>query len=95
MFEFFRQNPRAAEALRGPLFEEKVSTSSSSWRKVEEKTVTPEELAKEPPAPAITDQPAATTDQSAAAIDQPAVTTDQPAATDQSAEATDRPAATE
>ena len=49
MFEFFRQNPRAADALRGPLFEEKVVDFILELAKVEEKTVTLEELAKEPP----------------------------------------------
>jgi len=92
LFEFFRQNPRAAEALRSPLFEEKVIDFILELAKVEERTVTPAELVEEPPA---ADQPAPTTDQSAAAIDQPAVTTDQPAATDHPAEATDPPAATD
>lgn len=49
IFEFFRQNPRAADTLRGPLFEEKVIDFILELAKVEEKTVTPEELAKEPP----------------------------------------------
>lgn len=52
VFEFFRQNPRAAETLRGPLFEEKVIDFIVELAKVEEKTVTPEELAKEPEAAA-------------------------------------------
>jgi trigger factor len=47
IFEFFRQNPRAAETLRGPLFEEKVVDFILELAKVEEKTVTPEELVKE------------------------------------------------
>ena len=96
LFEFFRQNPRAAEALRAPLFEEKVIDFILELAKVEEKTVTPEELAQEP---ATADPPPAATDQSAAATDQPAATTDQPAAADQATAAanqpTDRPAATE
>ena len=46
VFEFFRQNPRAAETLRGPLFEEKVIDFMLELAKVEEKTVTPEELAE-------------------------------------------------
>ncbi len=48
IFEFFRQNPRAAETLRGPLFEEKVIDFIIELAKVEDKTVTGEELAKEP-----------------------------------------------
>ncbi len=48
IFEFFRQNPRATYSLRGPLFEEKVIDFITELAKVEEKTVTPEELAKEP-----------------------------------------------
>ncbi len=51
MFEFFRQNPRAADTLRGPLFEEKVVDFILELAKVEEKTVTLEELAQDPPAP--------------------------------------------
>ena len=49
VFEFFRQNPRATDTLRGPLFEEKVIDFILELAKVEEKTVTLEELAKEPP----------------------------------------------
>ncbi len=48
IFEFFRQNPRATDSLRGPLFEEKVIDFILELAKVEEKTVTAEELAKEP-----------------------------------------------
>jgi trigger factor len=48
IFEFFRQNPRAAETLRGPLFEEKVIDFILELAKVEDSTVTPEDLAKEP-----------------------------------------------
>jgi trigger factor len=50
VFEFFRQNPRATETLRGPLFEEKVIDFILELAKVEESTVTPEELTKEPEA---------------------------------------------
>ena len=50
VFEFFRQNPRAAETLRGPLFEEKVIDFILELAKVEEKTVPMEELAADPPA---------------------------------------------
>jgi trigger factor len=49
VFEFFRQNPRATDTLRGPLFEEKVIDFILELAKVEEKTVTLEELSKEPP----------------------------------------------
>jgi len=49
IFEFFRQNPRAADTLRGPIFEEKVIDFILELAKVEDSTVTPEELAKEPP----------------------------------------------
>jgi trigger factor len=51
IFEFFRQNPRAAETLRGPLFEEKVMDFILELAKVEDSTVTPEDLAKEPETP--------------------------------------------
>ena len=50
VFEFFRQNPRATETLRGPLFEEKVIDFILELAKVEDQTVSYEELAKEPPA---------------------------------------------
>jgi trigger factor len=49
VFEFFRQNPRATDTLRGPLFEEKVIDFILELAKVEEKTVTLEELSKDPP----------------------------------------------
>lgn len=48
VFEFFRQNQRAAETLRGPLFEEKVVDFILELAKVEEKPATPEEIATEP-----------------------------------------------
>jgi trigger factor len=57
IFEFFRQNPRAAETLRGPLFEEKVVDFILELAKVEDKTVTPEELMKEPEEAAVSAQP--------------------------------------
>ena len=50
IFEFFRQNPRATDSLRGPLFEEKVIDFILELAKVEEKTATPDELTQEPPA---------------------------------------------
>ena len=46
--EFFRKNPQAAEGLRGPIFEDKVVDFILELAKVEERTVTPEELAAEP-----------------------------------------------
>ena len=49
VFEFFRQNPRAADTLRGPLFEEKVIDFILELAQVEDQSVTLEELAKEPP----------------------------------------------
>lgn len=50
VMEFFRKNPQAGEGLRGPLFEDKVVDFILELAKVEDRTVTPEELAAEPPA---------------------------------------------
>jgi len=50
VFEFFGKNPQAAESLRGPIFENKVVDYVIELAKVEEKEVTPEELAEVPPA---------------------------------------------
>ena len=50
VIDFFRQNPQAAETLRGPIFENKVVDYIIDQATVEEKTVTPEELAEVPPA---------------------------------------------
>jgi trigger factor len=50
VIEFFRANPQAAETLRGPIFENKVVDYVLELAKVEDKTVTPEELADIPPA---------------------------------------------
>ena len=50
VIEFFRANPQAAETLRGPIFENKVVDYVLGLAKVEDKTVTPEELAEVPPA---------------------------------------------
>jgi trigger factor len=50
VLEFFRQNPRAVDRLRGPIYEEKVVDFVLELAKVEDTTVTPEELAKEPAA---------------------------------------------
>jgi trigger factor len=51
VMEFFRQNPRATETLRGPIYEEKVVDFVLELAKVDDQTVTPEELAKEPQDP--------------------------------------------
>src|SRR3954454_15857902 len=50
VMEFFRKNPQAAEGLRGPIFEDKVVDFILELAKVEDKTVTPEELAADPAA---------------------------------------------
>ena len=50
VIEFFRANPQAAETLRGPIFENKVVDYVLELATVEDKTVTPEELADVPPA---------------------------------------------
>jgi trigger factor len=52
VMEFFRKNPQAAETLRGPIFEEKVVDFVLELAKVTDQVVTPEELAREPDAPA-------------------------------------------
>ena len=52
VMEFFRKNPQATDALRGPIFEDKVVDYILDLAKVEDKTVTPEELAAEPEAAA-------------------------------------------
>lgn len=45
VFEFYKNNPQALEALKAPLFEEKVVDHILEQAKLTEKTVTPEELA--------------------------------------------------
>ena len=57
VMEFFRKNPQAAESLRGPIFEDKVVDYILDQAKVEERSVTPEELAAEPP-PEVLSEPA-------------------------------------
>jgi trigger factor len=52
MMELFRKYPALIDNLRGPIFEEKVVDFVLELAKVTEQTVTPEELAKEPPPPA-------------------------------------------
>ena len=46
VFEFFQKNPRAVEQLRGPLYENKVVDFILELATVEEREVSPEELAK-------------------------------------------------
>ncbi len=53
VMEYFRQNPRATDTLRGPLYEDKVVDFVLELAKVEDSVVTAEELVKdEPPASA-------------------------------------------
>jgi len=48
VIEFFRKNQQAVEGLRGPIFEEKVVDYVLGLVKLQERTVTPEELAADP-----------------------------------------------
>jgi trigger factor len=48
--EFFRKNPQAMERFRGPIFEDKVVDYVLGQVKIEETSVTPEELAADPEA---------------------------------------------
>ncbi len=48
VMEFFRKNPQAAETLRGPIFEDKVVDYILDQATIEDRMVTPEELAAEP-----------------------------------------------
>ncbi len=50
VIEFFRKNPQAAETLRGPIFENKVVDYVLELATVEDRVVTPEELAEMPSA---------------------------------------------
>ena len=52
VMEFFRKNPQAADGLRGPIYEEKVVDFILELAKVEDRTVSPEELSADPEAPA-------------------------------------------
>ncbi len=52
VMEFFRKTPQAAENLRGPIFEDKVVDYILDQAQVEDRVVTPEELAAEPSEPA-------------------------------------------
>ncbi len=47
VMEFFRKNPQATDTLRGPIFEDKVIDYILELAKIEERTVSPEELAKD------------------------------------------------
>jgi trigger factor len=49
VMEYFRQNPRATDTLRGPLYEDKVVDFVLELAKVEDSVVTAEELVKEEP----------------------------------------------
>jgi trigger factor len=55
IMEFFRKNPQTENALRGPIFEEKVIDFVLELATVTDQTVTPEELAQDPPAPVSAD----------------------------------------
>jgi len=48
VIEYFRKNPRAADTLRGPIFEDKVIDFVLELAKTTEQVVTPEDLAKDP-----------------------------------------------
>jgi trigger factor len=58
VLEFFRKNPQAADALRAPIFEDKVVDHVLRQAQVEERTVTAEELARDPEPPATIAAPA-------------------------------------
>ena len=51
VMEFFRKNPQAADALRGPIFEDKAVDYVLELAQVEDRDVPPEELSAEPEAP--------------------------------------------
>ena len=57
VMEFFRTNPQAIDSLRGPLYEDKVVDYVLELATVSDVTVTPEELAAEPPADPALGQP--------------------------------------
>ena len=48
VFEYFRKNPQAVEALRGPIFEDKVVDFILELAKIEDKQVAPDELSIDP-----------------------------------------------
>jgi len=82
VLEFFRKNPQATEALRGPILEEKVVDFVLGQARITESEVTPEELAREPEVPSAITGAATTT---AVAADPPAA--EPPAAEPAAAEA--------
>ena len=47
VFEYYRSNPQAQEAIRGPVFEDKVVDFVLELAKLKEKEVSPEEFSKE------------------------------------------------
>ncbi len=49
VIEFFRKNPRSADHLRGPIFEDKVIDFVLELAKTTDQVVAPDELAKDPP----------------------------------------------
>ncbi len=53
VMDFFRKNPQATDALRGPIFEEKVIDFVLELAKVTDTVVSPEELSREPEVPAV------------------------------------------
>jgi len=53
IIDFFRQNPSMIEGLVGPIVEDKVTDFVVELAQVTEKTVTPDELSAEPPAPTV------------------------------------------
>jgi trigger factor len=59
VFEFYKNNPSALEHLRAPIFEDKVVDFIFQLAKIEDKPVSPEELAKDPDEDEIAAEPAA------------------------------------
>lgn len=51
VMDFFRKNPRAADTLRGPIFEDKAIDFVLELAQTTERVVSPEELAKDPAVP--------------------------------------------
>jgi trigger factor len=74
MMEFFRKYPQAENALRGPIFEDKVIDFVLELAKLTDATVTPEELAQEPPVPTSRSADSAAAPGSAFAAPEPAPT---------------------
>ncbi len=59
VFEFFQKNPQAVDGLRAPILEDKVVDYILEIAEVEEKSVTPEELLRDPDDEAASDSGAA------------------------------------